>query len=47
MDIEEIGWGVVDWIGLAKDKDRWNSCQNPFRIISSKAAAVSVQCPWQ
>jgi hypothetical protein len=25
MDINEIGWGGVDWIRLAQDKDRWRS----------------------
>jgi hypothetical protein len=25
MDIEEIGWGDVDWIGLAKDRNRWRA----------------------
>jgi hypothetical protein len=23
MDLEEIGWDVVDWIGLAQDRDKW------------------------
>jgi hypothetical protein len=23
MDLREIGWGGVDWIGLAKDRDQW------------------------
>jgi hypothetical protein len=22
MDFGEVGWGVVDWIGLAKDRNR-------------------------
>jgi hypothetical protein len=22
MDLSEIGWGGVDWIGLAQDRDR-------------------------
>jgi hypothetical protein len=33
MDIVEMGWGDVDWIGLAQDRDRWiaivNSVLNP------------------
>jgi hypothetical protein len=24
MDLGEVGWGDVDWIGLAKDRNRWN-----------------------
>jgi hypothetical protein len=22
-DLGEVGWGDVDWIGLAKDRNRW------------------------
>jgi hypothetical protein len=25
MDLVEVGWGDVDWIGLAQDKDRWRA----------------------
>jgi hypothetical protein len=25
MDLGEVGWGDVDWIGLAKDKNRWRA----------------------
>jgi hypothetical protein len=28
MDIGEIGWGGVDWIGLVKDRDRWRALVN-------------------
>jgi hypothetical protein len=28
MDIEEVGWGDVDWIGLAKDRNRWRALVN-------------------
>jgi len=23
MDLQEVGCGHVDWIGLAQDRDRW------------------------
>jgi hypothetical protein len=23
MDLGEVGWGDVDWIDLAQDKNRW------------------------
>jgi hypothetical protein len=26
MDLGEVGWGDVDWIGLAKDRNRVESC---------------------
>jgi hypothetical protein len=25
MDLRELGWGVVDWINLAQDRDRWRA----------------------
>jgi hypothetical protein len=25
MDLGEAGWGDVDWIGLAKDRNRWRA----------------------
>jgi hypothetical protein len=28
MDLSEIGWGGVDWIGLAQDKDKWRALVN-------------------
>jgi hypothetical protein len=28
MDILEIGWGGVDWIGLAQDRDKWRALVN-------------------
>jgi hypothetical protein len=28
MDHEEVGWGDVDWIGLAQDRDRWRALVN-------------------
>jgi hypothetical protein len=28
MDLLEIDWGGVDWIGLAQDKDKWRALVN-------------------
>jgi hypothetical protein len=28
MDHGEIGWGSVDWIGLAHDRDSWRALVN-------------------
>jgi hypothetical protein len=25
MYLEEIGWGDMDWIGLAQDRDKWEA----------------------
>jgi hypothetical protein len=36
MDLGEVGWGDVDWIGLAKDRNRWRALVN----------SVSMEC-WE
>jgi hypothetical protein len=28
MDLEEVGWSDVDWIGLAQDRNRWRALAN-------------------
>jgi hypothetical protein len=28
MDLGEVGWDDVDWIGLAKDRYRWRALVN-------------------
>jgi hypothetical protein len=28
MDLGEVGWSDVDWIGLAKDRNRWRADVN-------------------
>jgi hypothetical protein len=28
MDLVEAGWGDMDWIGLAQDRDRWRALVN-------------------
>jgi hypothetical protein len=35
MDLGEVGWGHVDWSGLAKDRNRWKALVNSvlnFRV---------------
>jgi hypothetical protein len=35
MDLLEVGWGDVDWIGLAQDRHRWRALVNSvsnFRV---------------
>jgi hypothetical protein len=28
MDLREIGWGGIDWINLAQDRDQWRALEN-------------------
>jgi hypothetical protein len=28
MDLREVGWGDVDWIGLPQDRNRWRAVVN-------------------
>jgi hypothetical protein len=28
MDLVEVRWGDVDWIGLSRDRDRWRALVN-------------------
>jgi hypothetical protein len=28
MDLVEVGWGDVDWVGLAQDRDGWRALVN-------------------
>jgi hypothetical protein len=28
MDLREVGWGGMDWINLAQDRDQWQALVN-------------------
>jgi hypothetical protein len=28
MDLQEVGWGDMDWIDMAQDRDRWLAVVN-------------------
>jgi hypothetical protein len=40
MDLVEVGWGDVGWIGLAQDRDKWRALMNSvlnLRDVGGKA----------
>jgi hypothetical protein len=40
MDLRAIGWGSVDWIQLAQDRDRWRAVVNTvmnLRVLVSRS----------
>jgi hypothetical protein len=41
MDLGEVGWGDVDWIGLAQDRNRWRAVVNSVLNLR-----VSMKC-WE
>jgi hypothetical protein len=28
MDVQEVGWGDMDWIDLVQDRERWRALVN-------------------
>jgi hypothetical protein len=46
MDLVEVGWGDVDWIGLAQDRNRWIALVNlvlNLRVPQNAGKLSSVQ----
>jgi hypothetical protein len=37
MDLGEVGWGNVEWIGLAQDRNRWRALVN---------SVLNLRVPW-
>jgi hypothetical protein len=40
MDLREIGWGSVDWIQLAQERDRWLALVNTvinLRVLAPRS----------
>jgi len=33
MDLQEVGCGYMDWIGLDQDRDRWRTLVSPVMNI--------------
>jgi hypothetical protein len=46
MDLVEVGWSGVDWIGLAQDRDRWRALVNSvlnLQVPENAGKLLSVQ----
>jgi hypothetical protein len=45
MDLLEVGWGDVDWNGLAQDRDRWreSSCEFGNEPLGSKKCWETIE----
>jgi hypothetical protein len=44
MDLREIGWGGVDWIDVAQDRDQWRALMNTImnlRVPSNAGSFLS------
>jgi hypothetical protein len=35
MDLGEMGWSDVDWIGLAQDRDKWRALESGNKLPGS------------
>jgi hypothetical protein len=43
MDLGDIGWGNVDWIQMAQDRDRWRAFVNTvmnLRVLTPRSWLV-------
>jgi hypothetical protein len=44
MDLRKIGWGSLEWIQLAQDRDRWRTLVNTvmnLRVLAPRSYVVS------
>jgi hypothetical protein len=42
MDLGEVVWGDMDWIGLAQDRNRWRALVNSvLKYLYMESLAVS------
>jgi hypothetical protein len=44
MDLGEIEWGRVDWIGLALDRDKWRALVNAVMNLQASINARKFPC---
>jgi hypothetical protein len=36
MDLQEVGWGGLDWIDITQDRDRWQAVVNAVMKLKLK-----------
>jgi hypothetical protein len=41
MDLVEVGWGDVDWVYLAHDRDRWRALVNSVLNLRESIECVN------
>jgi hypothetical protein len=44
MDLRELGWGGIDWIDLAQDRDQWRALVNTvinLRVLQNAGKFLS------
>ena len=41
IDLQEVGWGGTDWIGLAQDTNRWQVIVNTLMDMVHKMLGPS------
>jgi hypothetical protein len=41
MDLGEVGWRDVDWIGLAQDRNRWRALVNSVLNLRGSRVVLS------
>jgi hypothetical protein len=45
MNLGEVGWGDVDWIGLAQDRNRWRALVNSVEPSGFVKFWETIECP--
>jgi hypothetical protein len=40
MDLREIGWGCMDWIDLAEDRDQWRIFVNTVMNLMERVNRI-------
>jgi hypothetical protein len=46
MDLGEVGWGDVDWFGLAQDRNRWRApVDSVMNLLGSKTYWETINWP--